>query len=119
MDIARSIGKSATIGLQNGQFMLERLVSDINLNAQGALTNQNHHLQTEISQIKLKSKQHLELHSNQINYIEKTHHQLNPETTLKRGKSIKKKKLKKGQNLTTYTINQKIESSITSIDKNE
>ncbi|MEN8251574.1 MAG: exodeoxyribonuclease VII large subunit [Bacteroidota bacterium] len=127
IDLARNISKSATIALQNGQIKLQKIISDINLNAQGIISNQTHQLQSISNQIKIRSKQHIDFHNNQIDYLEKLHYQLNPETTFKRGytfttvngKSINKQKVNKDQKLTTYTINQIIESSITSIDKHE
>lgn len=123
---AAKIGKVARFILQNSGTKLQGISSTIRMNAQSVVLNKNYGLQRTIEHIKHKTSQQLERQYNTIDKFEARHMLLNPENVLRRGfsfstvdgKSILNKVAETGQKLTTYSLNQKIESTITTVKKN-
>lgn len=123
---AMKISKMASFIVQNATTKLQSVASSIRLNAQSVVLNENHSLQRVLQSIKHKTSQQIERHYNTIEKLEAKHNHLNPENTLRRGfsfstvhgKPILGNLAEAGQKLTTYSLNQKIESTITSVKKN-
>jgi len=125
-DEAAKISKAATYTIQNTSLRLISLSASIRMHALSAVTNKNYNLATIKEKIKLRTFQQVVQHSNNIEQLEAKHILLNPENTFKRGFSFStidgtpllSKKAKAGNNLSTYSLNQIIESTITSVKKN-
>ena len=125
-DEAAKISKMARFILQNASISLMSMGTTIRMNAQSVIINENHRLGTIKEQLKNKAHQQIEQQMHKIEQLEAQHRHLNPENTFKRGFSfstIKGESLlgnmaKSGQKLTTYSLNQILESTITLVKKN-
>jgi len=125
-DEATKISKAATYIIQNTSLRLISLATSIRMHAISAIANKTHSLATIKENIKLRAYQQIEQQGNRIEQLKAKHNLLNPENIFKRGfsfstiegTSLLGKKAKPGNNLTTCSLNQLIESTITSVKKN-
>ena len=125
-DEAMKISKIASFIVQNATTKLQSVASSIRLNAQSVVLNETHGLQRILQSIKHNTSKQIERQYNTIEKLEAEHNHLNPENTLRRGfsfstvdgKPILGNLVASGQKLTTYSLNLKIESTITSVKKN-
>lgn len=126
-DEAAKISKMARFILQNASITLMSMGKTIRLHAQAVVLNENHLLGTLQEQIKNKAHQQIAQQVHNIEKIEAQHRHLNPVNAFKRGftfstiegVSLKGKIAKPGKKLTTYSLNQLIESTITLVKKND
>jgi exodeoxyribonuclease VII large subunit len=124
-DRAAAIGKMASYLIQNSLLKLQGLENKVKMDSKAVLLNEGHTLSTMASQIKHYAHDQLTKHQLKLEKIEVKHELLNPENSLKRGfsysmvdgKPLFISKALKGQNLTTYSLDQKIESTIISTKK--
>ena len=124
---AANISKTSTFLLQNIWLKLQNIESSVKANAQSAILNGKHNLQTTSEHLKYQVQNQIDSHKNKVDNIAVLHNNLSPQLVLKRGysiatiggKSISKVKLKPGQKLKTYTHKKIIESSITTIKDND
>jgi exodeoxyribonuclease VII large subunit len=125
-DEAAKISKMARFILQNASISLMSMSTTIRMNAQSVIINENHRLGTIKEQLKNKAHQQIEQQVHKIEKLEAQHRHLNPENTFKRGfsfstingKSLMGNMAKSGQKLSTYSLNQILESTITLVKKN-
>ena len=125
-DEAAKISKMARYILQNTATRLMSTGAMIRMKAESVVLNENHRLGLIKEQIKHKAHQQLEQQDNKIEHLEAQHRLLDPDNALKRGfsfstidgKSLLGKMAKPGNKLTTYSLNQVLESTITKVKKN-
>lgn len=125
-DEATKISKMARFILQNASISLMSLGKTIRLHAQSVVINENHRLGSLREQIKNKAHRQIEQQVHKLEKVEAQHRNLNPENTFKRGfsfstmdgESLMSKIAKPGEKLTTHSLNQLIESTITLVKKN-
>ena len=125
-DEAAKISKMARYILQNTATRLMSTGAMIRMKAESVVLNENHRLGLIKEQIKHKAHQQLEQQDNKIEQLEAQHRLLDPENALQRGfsfstvdgKSLLGKMANPGNKLTTYSLNQVLESTITKVKKN-
>ena len=126
-DLAAQIGKS-TMALSHQEMLrLENLGNRVNRQAKNLLNNQTFHLEAYLSNIKIKAKAQLDGMKQKLGAIEERHFDLNPQNILNRGytftttkrNSIFATKVKKDDELVTYSRDQIIESKVTKTQKND
>ena len=125
-DEATKISKMARHILQNTYTRLMSTGTTIRMKAESVVLNENHRLGIVKEQIKHKAQNQLEQQDNKLAQLVAQHRLLKPENAFKRGftfssingASLLAKKAKPGEKLITYSINQKLESTIISVKKN-
>ena len=126
-DEANKIAKTAQYLWQNAALTLQNIAKSIYSNAKSSVLNENHQLSTRVDNIKNKARAQLIKHDNILEQITNKHQYLSPLYTFKRGysfssvegKPIKGQKISKGQHMTTFSLDQIIESSISTVSKND
>jgi exodeoxyribonuclease VII large subunit len=126
IDAAIVINKQTSVILQAANSELQQLGSTIVLKAKGLVNAENYHLKTSADKILFLGRKQLKDHSLTLQTIDERHQNLDPKNILKRGyafttlggKSIINKNVKNGDKITTHTLYQKIESTVTKTVKN-
>lgn len=126
-DSALMISRATTNIIQQASLQLESIENKISLKSEGLLSRENQRLDTIMESLRLKSIGQINQHSQFLAAIDKRHEDLNPKNVLKRGftfttlnrNSIFAKKVKKDDELLTYSMDQIIESKVTKTRKND
>ncbi len=126
-EAAAQITKTAGFILQNAALHLQSITAGIKAKAQAVVVREEHHRQNFADQLRYRATRQLEAHNTLLQSIDSKHRHLSPESAFRRGftfttingQPVAGKMARKGQKITTYTLKQKLESTITTIEKNE
>jgi len=125
-DAVSKISQLANTIIQTAASRIVHINSALKLRAQNITSNESHRLNTMRDLIRNNMRQQINLQLSQIDRIEDKHSHLDPKNAFNRGfsfttfagKSLLKNKISRGDKITTYSLNQILESSVITVNKN-
>lgn len=125
-DAAGRISQLAKSIIQSASNSIININAALHLGAQNITSNESYRLNAIKDMVKSNTRQQVNLQLNLINKFEDKHRFLDPNNALKRGfsfttfggKSMLNNKISVGNKITTYSLNQILESSVTTVKAN-